>query len=58
MNDVTFILHVFRQLVNSFINNMLDLLDRQVKFFSQLFKGQAVEEPPLQDFAVSLAIAA
>lgn len=57
MNDVTFILHVFGKFVNSFVNNMFDLLDRQVKFFSQLFKGQSVEEPPLQDFAVSLAIA-
>ena len=58
MKDVTFILHVFGKLVNPFINDVLDLLDRQVKFFSQLFKGQAVEEPTLQDFTVSLAIAA
>ena len=58
MNDVTFILHVFRKFVNPFINDVLDLLDRQVEFFSQLFKGQAVEESPLQDFAVSLAISA
>lgn len=49
---------MFEDLIRAFVHDHLGAAHREVEFLCQPFKGDAIEQPPGQDFAIPLRVGA